>query len=1606
MPALALVLAILAQAPRAYQASQGSSGESTYIVVLQEPSVAQRVLRSRLTEPALAARQFLKGAATVGHERAVESSQRRFLSSIGQNPGTDGVQVLHRETLLINSLVVKASALEVQQLENHPSVQGVYPNRERYLLMDAAPQLVGAPAAWQEVGGSEEAGRGIRIGLIDSGINQDHVMFQDPDLVPPEGFPISEPEGFTNNKVIVARSFVRKEFGLSSDQGPRDVIGHGSRVAGAAAGVAVNSPLAPVSGIAPRAFLGNYNVFGSIGTTTSAAVIAAINAAVADGMDVINLSLGGPAIHPDNDPEQMVIASATALGFVFVIAAGNTGPGRGSVLSPGTSPAAITVGASTNARTFGGAIELTSNSPDFPVALGTILAVAGNGNPIEDQIGPLPVTTITAVDPTREACTLLPAGSLAGVVALVKRGDCTFSVKGQNVFGAGGAAGMIVYNDAGGSPISMDFGAFVPAQPAVMITKSDGEMLLQFLDGPSPSGPPQAVVEVTFLTQGDLRPFPTSPDILAGFSGRGPSTDLGIKPDLTAPGVAIHTASNGSGFTLSAVGTSFATPITGGGAALLLQRFPGWSAEQIKSALVNSAVQVVTVNGAEGLVNEVGNGRLDLGRAVAVAAFLDPVSTSFGNMPAVSSTRRSILVTNAVSETHTYQLTAEILVGKGKVTVAVTPQTLELGPLQTVEVHLEAVPVGPAANTAFEGALTLIPSGHEGTDLRTAFWGTLVANSVDHLQVAQTPKQGEFASLQGALAKAGPGDTIEIIDSGVYPSPLLIEFNADGTRLEGITLRAAEEQSPVIQVSEGDAAVEVRNLRDVTFRGLLVRGTRTGIKVQNSSVKIIGCRVETSGQPSDQSGAIHLMDSRAHIHESELASGSGNGLAAFSSEVLMEHCRIGGEEQGSAVHGVFASAGSTLAIFDTDIMGSGESLTGQGVRASDSRVLVKGSRIGNSRGSQGDGVLAVGESQVDLSDSSIMNNRRAGVAAFNGAVSTIQGSEIAGNETAGLIAQAASVGVRSSRLVANSKGATALQTGQLDIRDSVLAASQNEGVEVTDSQLTLINRTVHGSGKTGVQIVSTPAVIANSILFQNLAGDLQDDGSSSSVTFNLLGDLSPAGEGGNFTGNPGFVDPHSLDFALTADSDAVDRGTHTVSLATVDLDFHRRVVDGDGDGDARVDVGALEFDSQTTEPLILPVLTAEAGHFVGLALANAVSALSPGPNEIRIQAYRPDGTRAGNVQVEAANLTQDAFLVREKFPDLTEGWLEILPSRKDLMSFALTGDSGLTRMDGSQLEPARGSRLFFPEIRDSEGETTTFFVVNPHESSMNVAFYWHSAGLERELLDIRAIPARGSLRTSLHDLGSTTSPGYISAQGEDSIFGMELFGDDRATGGLLALDEGSVDSNLYGAQLASGPEVETFLSLIHTGEDQVLVNLVVRSEKGDVLASQMKELGPNGHLTGSVRDLVGLEEEFVEGWLAVNSLDGELLGSVSFQDPAGRFLASLPLQAQGAREFLLSQVAQTPEIFTGVALLNVSTGVALVSVEVFTAEGVLRGTLLLELESNQKVAFVLPEVFAEFGNQERGFIRVRSSRGILGFELFGRQDLEFLSAVPQQTVTN
>ena len=157
-------------------------------------------------------------------------------------------------------------------------------------------------------------------------------------------------------------------------------------------------------------------------------------------------------------------------------------------------------------------------------------------------------------------------------------------------------------------------------------------------------------------------------------------------------------------------------------------------------------------------------------------------------------------------------------------------------------------------------------------------------------------------------------------------------------------------------------------------------------------------------------------------------------------------------------------------------------------------------------------------------------------------------------------------------------------------------------------------------------------------------------------------------------------------------------------------------------------------------------------------------------NEVEILAYDSAGSPLESFRVDVPNLTQDAFVVRERIPDLEEGWLEIRPSLKDLMGFTLTGDAALTGMDGSRLSPPQGSRLFFPEIRNGEGEMTTLFVVNPRPSPLDMTFYWHPSGLEKAVIAVVTVPASGSLKTTLEELGESGSSGYLSAEAARFFF--------------------------------------------------------------------------------------------------------------------------------------------------------------------------------------------------------------------------------------------
>jgi subtilisin family serine protease len=247
--------------------------------------------------------------------------------------------------------VVPQASLD--RLARIPGVARVWPSVTYHPLLDRTPQLIGAPTVWGP--GLATAGQGMKIGIIDDGVDQTHPFFNPAGYVYPPGFPKGQ-TAYTTPKVIAARAFAPPGTSYAPARLPfdRDQSEHGTHVAGIAAGnngTRTNSGIA-LSGIAPRAYLGNYKALGvpsEFGLNgNSPEIAAAVEAAVADGMDVINLSLGETDIEPTRDVLARALNAAADAGVPATVAAGNSGDlGPGSIDSPGSAAKAIAAAAST-----------------------------------------------------------------------------------------------------------------------------------------------------------------------------------------------------------------------------------------------------------------------------------------------------------------------------------------------------------------------------------------------------------------------------------------------------------------------------------------------------------------------------------------------------------------------------------------------------------------------------------------------------------------------------------------------------------------------------------------------------------------------------------------------------------------------------------------------------------------------------------------------------------------------------------------------------------------------------------------------------------------------------------------------------------------------------------------------------------------------------------------------------------------------------------------------------------------------------------------------------------------------------------------------------------
>jgi hypothetical protein len=389
LPRIALILAIVISpallaaggaTARTGDAADAGGGLVEVVVTLPQRPLSEAILhdRSLAAVATVNHRLDLRAPASVSYLRMLASAQRTLQARVQR--AIPQARVRWHYSVVLDGVAVVVPDAQLARLRAMKGLT-VWPTVTYHALLDRTPQLIGAPTVWGPT--LATAGNGIKIGILDDGLDQTHVFFDPSGFSYPPGFPLGN-TAYTTPKVIVARTFAPatpkwKYANLPFDPQYSD---HATNVAGIAAGdhgtiATVGGNQVAVSGIAPNAYLGNYKVltiptqqFGLDGNSPE--IAAGIEQAVKDGMDVINLSLGEPEIDPTRDVVVQAIDDAADAGVVPVIAAGNdnTDAGRGSVGSPGTAPKAITVAASTEGDA-GPADEIAdfSSSGPTPISL-------------------------------------------------------------------------------------------------------------------------------------------------------------------------------------------------------------------------------------------------------------------------------------------------------------------------------------------------------------------------------------------------------------------------------------------------------------------------------------------------------------------------------------------------------------------------------------------------------------------------------------------------------------------------------------------------------------------------------------------------------------------------------------------------------------------------------------------------------------------------------------------------------------------------------------------------------------------------------------------------------------------------------------------------------------------------------------------------------------------------------------------------------------------------------------------------------------------------------------------------------------------------------------
>ena len=563
--------------------------------------------------------------AAKSYKAYLETQQNSFISSLGKQ--LPGAKVFKQFDTVYNGVVVYVNKKEMSQLHDLPGVKSVHPQRMFHTSMDRSLDIINSAEAWASMGGRENAGAGVKVAIIDTGIRPENPLFSGENFELPADLSDTVTTdychttdlNFCNNKLIVAR-WSEPTFAIPEGEehySPLAFGGHGVHVAGTAVGNVIDIEYAgqdvTISGVAPGAYLMVYKALFN-GSGSNIMLMEAVEHAVADGADVINNSWGGgagmdPAFSAYND----AFKNAEAAGVVLVNAAGNDGNGAQTIGCPSCIDAGLSVANTTHGRFFANTVD--ANGEQYMAIDSTSPAIT------EDVTMPM-ISAMSVEAANVEGCApFADSEAFTDSIALISRGACAFTDKATNAEAAG-AKGIVIYNNQPTAPFPM---AIETTLPAMMVSKVDGEMLVTAASTEGFTATLNSATSRVVIEQ--------YTDNVAQSSSRGPNGDANVlKPDIAAPGTNILSgaspdSSNGEHFMVIS-GTSMASPHVAGAAALVIATHPEWNATQVQTALTSTSIQDIVNDDSVSPTNgfDIGAGRLDVPAAVNAMVTFDKPS--------------------------------------------------------------------------------------------------------------------------------------------------------------------------------------------------------------------------------------------------------------------------------------------------------------------------------------------------------------------------------------------------------------------------------------------------------------------------------------------------------------------------------------------------------------------------------------------------------------------------------------------------------------------------------------------------------------------------------------------------------------------------------------------------------------------------------------------------------------------------------------------------------------------------------------------------------------------------------------------------------------------